>query len=474
MARTDGEQNMSGIGWRDRRAAVWGIAGVFAIAVQARVDAADFRVGASGEYTTVAIALSDALIAGPGPHRVLIESGEHVDSLNFNVTGTRDITISGGWGSGFVTQAPLPSASVLRAGLAAPVLRATVSDQAILTVENLTVTGTQGNLGGGMRVDVQGSGQLRLRDVVISDNTTTSLFGAGLHARLVGNAVLDVERVDVHHNRSLGAGAKSGAGIKLSMVDASVAWLRQLDLHDNRDSVDATASFGIGMDVSASQSAFFILEDARIHDQVTDAPSASGVGMAVGLSGAASAVLDRIDLRRNNAAAATSGNREQLGVTLSDQGTLRLENSLVAEGAGNGMIVNANTTGSTRLTNLTIADQTGYGIRFFGSGGLRRFANSVVHNAGLTVTNDFSPGTERHHNLGNVLNGVDPQFVASGDHHVSPSSPAVDAGDDGIVSVAPGLDLDSQARFQGAHVDIGAYERVAERVFGDSFEGDAP
>jgi parallel beta-helix repeat protein len=56
----------------------------------------------------------------------------------------------------------------------------------------------------------------------------------------------------------------------------------------------------------------------------------------------------------------------------------------------------------------------------------------------------------------------DPLFVdaANGDYHLTNASPAVDAGDDSLVT--PGeMDLDGNARLQSRHVDIGAYESSA-------------
>jgi len=57
---------------------------------------------------------------------------------------------------------------------------------------------------------------------------------------------------------------------------------------------------------------------------------------------------------------------------------------------------------------------------------------------------------------------ADPLFAGGSDFHLQPGSPAIDAGDD--ASVPPDLttDLDDSPRVQGHHVDIGAFETVAE------------
>ena len=71
---------------------------------------------------------------------------------------------------------------------------------------------------------------------------------------------------------------------------------------------------------------------------------------------------------------------------------------------------------------------------------------------------------------------ADPRFVdaANGDYRLAADSPLVDAGTDTPAGGAAAQDLDGVARFQGAHIDIGAYERagpLADAIFADGFEG---
>src|SRR5262249_37438899 len=56
----------------------------------------------------------------------------------------------------------------------------------------------------------------------------------------------------------------------------------------------------------------------------------------------------------------------------------------------------------------------------------------------------------------------DPLYAGSGDYHLQPGSPAIDAGDDASVPVDMTTDLDGNPRIQGSHVDIGAYETAPE------------
>ena len=70
---------------------------------------------------------------------------------------------------------------------------------------------------------------------------------------------------------------------------------------------------------------------------------------------------------------------------------------------------------------------------------------------------------------------VDPRFVdeAGGDYRLAADSPLIDAGTDTPAGGAAGFDLEGNARVQGAHLDIGAYEfgaATADAIFADGFD----
>jgi hypothetical protein len=71
---------------------------------------------------------------------------------------------------------------------------------------------------------------------------------------------------------------------------------------------------------------------------------------------------------------------------------------------------------------------------------------------------------------------ADPRFVdaAQGDYRLAADSPLIDAGTDTPAGGVAGFDLDGVTRIEGAHIDVGAYERAAEnaeRIFADGFDG---
>jgi len=69
---------------------------------------------------------------------------------------------------------------------------------------------------------------------------------------------------------------------------------------------------------------------------------------------------------------------------------------------------------------------------------------------------------------------VDPKFfdIEGGDFHLSPDSPAIDAGDNSFVSETKATDLDGNPRIGNSLVDIGAYERETSSLHPADINGD--
>lgn len=131
----------------------------------------------------------------------------------------------------------------------------------------------------------------------------------------------------------------------------------------------------------------------------------------------------------NNTVAGNTGSKGGGGIQLSSSAQITLTNNVVAFNTGGGI---AGTSTTTKMT-----------------------ANDVYGNG--TDYSNYDPQWAN----GNI--SLDPQFVdrANGDYHLQPTSPAVDAGMDAAVTDA---DLAGNARRQGAHTDMGAFESAGPRV----------
>jgi hypothetical protein len=126
-------------------------------------------------------------------------------------------------------------------------------------------------------------------------------------------------------------------------------------------------------------------------------------------------------------------------------------------------------TGTTSLINNTI---TGNGLDAVAAFGTPTIANNVIaFNDGVGI-NFFSGGTITNNlffanTLGDGSTGVNPVFadplLQADGAHLQDGSPAIDAGDDGSVGVGD-LDIDGEARIQGAAVDIGADEHAGSTL----------
>lgn len=152
---------------------------------------------------------------------------------------------------------------------------------------------------------------------------------------------------------------------------------------------------------------------------------------------------------------------------------------------GGGAINNSNTlTISNSTFSLNTAATSGGGISNYG-GGTLHYANTIIanssggdcfnnstigaHGNNLVEDGSCSANLSGDPNLGALQwNGGPTRTMA-----LLSGSPAIDAGDDAICASAPvdGLDQRGASRPQGAHCDIGAYERAASLVVTNTSNG---
>lgn len=131
--------------------------------------------------------------------------------------------------------------------------------------------------------------------------------------------------------------------------------------------------------------------------------------------------------------------------------------------------------GYPTVTNCTFSGNSGVGV--FSRVGDLTMTNCIVwSNSGSEIYIMSGSATVAYCDVeggwpgtGNI--DADPVFVdaAGGDFHLSPSSPCLDAGDNGAVPSWLTTDLDGNPRIQGAAVDMGVYEFARQAVIEDFY-----
>lgn len=138
----------------------------------------------------------------------------------------------------------------------------------------------------------------------------------------------------------------------------------------------------------------------------------------------------------------------------SETATLKVTDSLIAGAKNDGARCHAIAAGSTiRMTNLTIADNLGFGLLKNTGHGTISLYNTIFYNNGTDYNS--LPG-----DTGNNLVGSDPKFInsTSQNYRLSSSSSAINAGTNSPTGGLGAADLDGNTRIFKLIVDIGAYE----------------
>jgi hypothetical protein len=429
-----------------------------------------YTVGPDGAYPTIPAAVNVALMTA-GAHEVRLQSGNHVASLNFNAISGTDIEISGGWNSSFTVHSEDPTLTDWRAAINQPVLVCGLSGTARIRIARVRMNnGISPSQAGGVNATLANSSLLDLLDVHIESNSTGSIVAAGLNILTYNNSVFTLDRAIVAGNIATGSSQQIGIGMRLATFGNSVAFVNASQFFSNVDNAGNTATFGAGIYADAYDDSFLTIADSQIHSHELLANIVSGSALSLNTAQNAAVSLQRLTLRNNRSVAATLGNRSQASIAMADASYLQFKNSSIARGNHSGLVLNANTTGSADLANLTIASHPDLGIAFSGSvGGGKSFYNSIVHgNQGAS----FGTDVVRSANLGSDINGVNPLFVTSFSNlRLQPGSPAIDAGNAVTPAGDLGLfDLEMNPRVSGSSVDIGAYEFLSDAIFLEGFE----
>ena len=427
-----------------------------------------FTVGGSGTHATVQSAL-DAAVSTPGDDEVRVRIGSFQESIALDLLGGGDaIEISGGWNSSFTVRTTGRN-SRLNGGDLDRVLELELSGNDQFRMQGFIIENGRAEQRAGIQIRLDDNSEASIIDNTIQDHRAESdrSEGGGLWASVSGSSRLFITDNDIINNEVISTGTVDvrGGGLDISVSDQATLEVVGNIIEGNTISIPGSGS-GLGAGVNISNFAdtpSIVITDNRIANNRINAETALGLGILIGGPG--------WTLRRNEFIANTDGGVTTFGAQLSASvfnGVSQISDSLVADGNGRGLQINANNNAQLNVTNITVVNhpnERGILGNINGNGVLNLF-NSISVNADTNA--QLAAGV----NEGNNRFSDDPGLfidALGGNYRLASGSVAIDAG----LNTPPGglgtADLDGAIRVIGTNVDIGAYER-GDELFSDSFE----
>ena len=331
----------------------------------------------------------------------------------------------------------------------------TLSDSSI----NANTSGHGGGIGGR-------GGTTTLENIVVSGNTSAS-FGAGIFGQ---GGTMTISGSTVSNNTS----GNTGGGIDFRSG--------ALTISGSTITGNTGGAFGGGIFNSGGT---LTINDSTISNNITNT---SGTGIAGGIYKTSGGTLTIENSTISGNIGGSGGGIWSAGSTVDITNSTITANSAGNTGGGEGGgIWNAN--GVLTISGGTISGNSGTSASIFheGTGSVRMMRNTIVSGtctecAGTSAPVSFGHNLSEDSSCGLIntgdLENTDPLLGPLQDnggptftHALLAGSPAIDAGDDDVVNAPLFLTTDQrgQARLQGQHVDIGAFE--AAPVLSGSISG---
>ncbi|MEM9533455.1 MAG: choice-of-anchor Q domain-containing protein [Pseudomonadota bacterium] len=439
------------------------------LTVSTATTAAIIEVGPSGDFTTLQAAI-DASLATTEVDEIRIVAETFTEQLGiFPLDHPRTLTITGGWASDFST---VTGRTTLSGGGVNNVFEVDLSAGDSVTLENLIVADGAADNDAGLSGNVADA-TLRVTQSEFRSNVASSdrADGGAIRISASGTADVRVTQVTVADNQVLCSGNVDcrNAGIALLGSDAVYLEVSGSVIERNRVEITTGSAFSAGVSLSGFGGGTLVFNDNVVRDNEVVGTNNGAIG--VRLLGDFRITARRNQIVRNTAVSDVAFLFQQMATGANGDALVVVENTLIADGNGKGLIANVNDGGTSpavHLMNLTIANNA--------DNGLQAFNNSPT--GVLTLTNSITSGNGTDRQTGGDiqettnLSGLNIGFVnaAAGNYQLSPSSPAVDAGTlPTPVPISSG-DAAGGTRLAGAAIDIGAFELGGDVLFTSSFE----
>ena len=424
-------------------------------------------VGPHGTYSSIQAAI-DAAVSG-NDTEIRVE-GQHTYVENLELDGSLaagTLAVSGGWDTTFTSRIYSSRETIIDGNQAGRVIDV-FGFEASLVIDGFTITnGLSAVPGAGVRIDPSGDAHVTLENLRITGNTVSDAggnAGGGLLVELFSTQHLDVVNCRIRGNTviSTGGGVIGGGGLSIRAIGDSSFLVQGCEIDEN--TLESTGQiFGAGARVGLWDNAHGQLIDNSIVQN-------SCVGSDVWVNGvyleqwqASVLTVERTAVGLN---ATTGGDAAELRTSSADSSSLRVSDSIMGVGDGDGALFAADHTSTVHLVNLTVVDSPGTGIEVAQYGS----ATMTLYNS-ISFGNLVDLSTSGSVDTGFNLVGVDPHFVDFDglDFQLGVGSPAENAG----TNTPPGglgpFDFNGNPRIVDGVVDIGCYEGISE-VFSDDFE----
>ena len=411
--------------------------------------------------------LREAIASAASGDSIVIPMGVYTLSRGTELLIDNNLTLTGAGSGDTIIEAATSSADAT-----SRVFNITASGDNVAMSD---VTIRHGNASGSSPADQGGgifnSGTLTLTDSTVSDNSASSP-GGGVY----NNATLTLTTSTVSGNTAIaGGGISNSIGGTLTLINSTVSGnlavfggggiRNQGTLTLTSSSISGNTA-GVGGGVINAIGATITVTNSTVTGN--KAKDHGGI-----FNGGGTLTITDSTISGNTGHDAVGG--------IHNNGTLTITNSTVSSNTTNGDTGGISNQGTLTITNSTISGNSANGS--FGgirNDGTAEIINTIIYGNNAPIAPDC---TSSLISLGHNLFGTDCGVVpATADqvkvipllglladnggptltHALLPGSPAIDAGDDSVLSAPHNLTTDQRGagfpRFHGAHMDIGAYE----------------
>ena len=430
------------------------------------------EVGPGATYTTIQSAI-DVVVNGADTEIRVEQNLTYTETLEVPATfDSGSLSILGGWDATFSTRDPDPEHTVIDADASGRAINILIEGGSFL-LEGFTLTnGTRD--GAGVRVfsnNVNNSAKVVLRSLWIVENHLTespSAQGGGLYALLRGTQRLEVLRSLIQGNTSStwDQGNARGGGLFIHGRNNSTFLIDGCDILENSVDSDGGERAGGGLYLFPEHDAKGVFYDTFVFENLIEGTgTSSGSGGYLRTSSASTLEVVRTGWAQNEV---VSGDATAQLVYETESGlhTLRMTDSGLAQGDGDGVEVTTKSEGTVHLVNLTVADHPGTGILATQQDtSTLAIYNTISYGNGTDLTTSGTVDT------GSNLIGVDPLFLDpfNLDYYPTAGSPAENMGDNDPPGGLGTLDIEQNSRVIDGTVDIGFAEGI-DVIFASSFE----